>query len=304
MFFNKAKTSKFYILFLCSILVCAVFLFFTACAPGEYTPESKPAQLNKPDILQDGILKVGVNLNNPPLASEVSKPSGIDIDVASAIAEDLGLKVEFVDVAESPDLALEDNKCDIVMGLSKATDTTEIWKSNSYIQTACALFSKDSNATVPKSGSLDKFATVMASPSALAAQNQYNIENIKLNSTIEACFEQLDKGEVNFVATDAVVGTYNTKKLESTYNLTALLSKPSGYCIGANKSNKNLCDKVSASLENIQKGGILSVIEKRWLGKSLELDKVTLTDGASNQADASELEAGVYSQTHPDMYTP
>lgn len=106
-----------------AVALCAAF---SGCAPGAFNPEKKDPQLKTPDILQDGVLKVGVNFGNPPFAGETSKAAGIDIDVASAIADELGLEVEFVDVGTSPDLALSNKKCDIVMGVSKATNVDEM----------------------------------------------------------------------------------------------------------------------------------------------------------------------------------
>lgn len=144
----------------------------------------------------------------------------------------------------------------------------------------------------------------MASQSALACQAQFSAANIKLNGTLTEAFDQLESGEVKYVAADAVVGTYTINNSNCNAYLIALISKPSGYCIGVDKTKANLSDKITAILENLSKGGVLDVIEKRWLGKSLDLDNVTMTTGASNMADAGELEAGVYSQTHPDIYTP
>lgn len=114
----------------------------------------------------------------------------------------------------------------------------------------------------------------------------------------------LEKGEVKYVAADAVIGTYSVNNSDNDAYLIALLSKVSGYCIGADKTKTNLTNKVSAILGNLSKNGVLETIEKRWLGKTLDLDKVQMTAGAANQADAGELEAGVYSQTHPNNNTP
>ena len=95
------------------------------CAPTDYSPSLKDAKLSSPSILEDGKLKVGVDFGNPPFAGDTAKSSGIDIDIAAAIADELGLNVEYVDVGSSPELALENNKVDMVMGMSKSTKITE-----------------------------------------------------------------------------------------------------------------------------------------------------------------------------------
>ena len=102
---NKVVVAS--IITLLSIICC---LAFSACAPSSYTPNKKSSQLSKPDILENGVLRVGVDYGNPPLAGETTKSSGIDIDMASALADELGLDVQFSDVGLSPELALENNR--------------------------------------------------------------------------------------------------------------------------------------------------------------------------------------------------
>lgn len=106
-----------------AVLLCVIV---AGCAPSNYDPQLQDAKLKTPDILEKGKLKVGVDFGNPPFAGETSKAAGIDIDVASAIAQELGLEVEFVDVGSSADIALSSKKCDIVMGVSKAVNVEEM----------------------------------------------------------------------------------------------------------------------------------------------------------------------------------
>ena len=126
MFKNCIISKKLLVTVFAAVVAISLCVAFCGCAPGSYNPQKKDPQLKTPDILENGKLKVGVDFGNPPFAGETSKAAGIDIDVASAIADDLGLEVEFVDVGTSPDLAIENKKVDIVMGISKATNSDEI----------------------------------------------------------------------------------------------------------------------------------------------------------------------------------
>lgn len=105
-----------------ALMLCTV----CACAPASFNPQKKATQLNKPDILESGTLKVGINYGNPPLAGETTKSSGIDIDVAAALADELGLDVQFVDVGSASEDAIENKKVDMVMGLTKSSNTDEV----------------------------------------------------------------------------------------------------------------------------------------------------------------------------------
>ena len=162
------------------------------------------------------------------------------------------------------------------------------------------MFSLDKNKSIPTRESADKISTQIASPSALAAQAQFNVSNIKIENSIEKCFDSLKDGSVTYVAADAVIGSYlvNTSGIDA--SICVLLSKPSGYCIGADKANVKLVNAITSALDAIINGGITDVIEKRWLGYDLDLDNAPQTPEAANQADAGELEDGVYSQIDPN----
>lgn len=123
---NAKKNVKLFFSIIIGFLVLISCFLISGCASSDYKPQLKDPQITSPDILQDGVLKVGVDFDNPPLAGETSKSAGIDIDVASAIADQLGLKVEFSDIGTSAELAISNKKVDMVMGLSKAATSDEM----------------------------------------------------------------------------------------------------------------------------------------------------------------------------------
>ena len=71
-----------------------------ACAPK---PEPKPEpKMAPPAVKTAGVLVAGVDLDVPPFAGvDQGKQAGIDVDVAAAIADRLGLAVSYVDVKPS-----------------------------------------------------------------------------------------------------------------------------------------------------------------------------------------------------------
>ena len=75
--------------------------------------------------LEPGVLTVGVNASNAPYAwpvtvGQTTVLDGIDVDVAVAMAERMGLTVKFVDVASDYEAAAK-GLCDVVMGASTMT---------------------------------------------------------------------------------------------------------------------------------------------------------------------------------------
>ena len=295
--YDKAHFKHLIKFVLCFTFFCVFLTSFAGCAPGDYKPELKEAQVRTPDILNSGILKVGVDFDNPPMICDSNKSTaGIDADVAAAIADQLGLKVEFVDVGSTPESSLNNKKVDIVMGVSSKSASTDIWKSNPYLQTSSVLFASKPGAAVPNSDSADKMTALLASSSALSAQNQFNVDNIKLESSLNACFESLKKGEATYVIADAVIGAYAARSMDIDAYTIANISKIGGYCIGVLESNNGLKNKITLALEELTKSGICATIEKKWLGKNLDLSILPYTEGSNNQADIQDIENGVYGE--------
>ena len=63
---------------------------------------------------------MGINASNPPYAAQSNGSIvGIDVDIAAALADELGLKLELVDVGTATDTAFERESVDIVMGVKR-----------------------------------------------------------------------------------------------------------------------------------------------------------------------------------------
>ncbi len=110
----------------CMAVACmaALLVVLTGCSSQQsYTPPEKTPTLSSPTIGKDGTLRVGVNTDNQPLAGQPSSSSkivGIDVDVAAALADSFGLKLEVVNVGSDAESALKEGTVDIVMGIAKS----------------------------------------------------------------------------------------------------------------------------------------------------------------------------------------
>ena len=84
---------------------------------------------------------MGVNTENPPLAGMGNgKIIGIDVDIAAALADELGLKLSIVETGSDPAAALANNEADIILGIDNASAEGDFWMSPSYLPTGIALF--------------------------------------------------------------------------------------------------------------------------------------------------------------------
>lgn len=251
-----------------------------------YVPESKAAQVSSPTIGVDGTLRVGVNSTNPPLAGQSSKIVGIDADIAAAIADEWGLKVEIVNVGSDPLTSLQSGEIDFALGYDTASTNANLAKTSSYIQKGIALFSMNQSAQLPTDGAV--IAAQTSSMSSWAVSSQYEKCTLENAEDLKTAFTSLSNSEVQYVAADALVGTYAANSAGVQAYIVGMMAQPSGYCAVTLSKNTDLQNKVNTVLSSLKTQGIIDVIEKKWLGTTIKLDSVTLTPGAKSSTASNE----------------
>ena len=100
-----------------------------------------------------------------------------------------------------------------------------------------------------------------------------------------AMAEALESGKVQYVAADAVVGSYVSNNAGMDVHMVALMQQASGYCVGVLDGNTQLKQAVSNALSAMNSNGVSSVIQKKWLGTAMDLSGIKLTAGASDDKD-------------------
>lgn len=256
----------------------------SGCTVGEaYEPATKEAVVSTPTIGEDGVLRVGVNTQNPPLAGTNTneKIVGVDVDIAAALADSLGLKLSIVDVGSDPEGALDEGKVDLVMGIDRSDADGDFWLSEAYLPTGIALFSMSETASVPTAGDGSTFSAQISSKSAWAVSNEFGDESLSSTTTLVDAFTMLAAGKVDYAASDAIVGSYAAHGEGLDVNVAAMLLAPSGYCVAVASDNAELQKLVVQAVAELENGGIIDVIEMKWLGMTLDLSDVKQTAGVS-----------------------
>ena len=261
-----------------------------------YTPEKLQPTVSTPTIGKEGVLRVGVDASNAPYSTQVSgKLAGIDVDMAAALAAQMGLSLELVDVGSDAEGALKAGTVDVVMSMDSSDSSSSYWLSDPYLQTCVAIFSKGQASSVPSASSSVSIEAQAASMSAWEVSNQFGDEALKTVPDLKTAFSDLNDGKVDYVAADAVIGVYITHTTHSDVHITALMQKVSGRSIGVLSSNDELKKAVSDALDAINSGGIGSIIEAKWLGSALSLDQYSQTATAQR---ASSKTSGTASSTN------
>lgn len=280
-------------------VACALCLglVLAGCSGDTFQPTKKEVQVDASNLITAGTLTVGVDTTNPPLAGQSDGYIGIDVDMAAAIAEQLGLNLTVVDVGTDAAGAIKNKKVDLVMGVDASNSSTDLWKSDAYLPTAIALFASSPTATVPTEASGAKIAAQASSVSSWTATNEFGAEAVVIQNDLASAFKAMSSGSVQFAAADAVVGSYAASSSGVQAYIIALLQQPSGYSMACATTNTALRQAVGTALTTLTKDGVVDVIQKKWLGASMDLAGKPVVSTSTDDKDAEAKEEGESDET-------
>ncbi len=261
------------------------------CASQSYTPEKKESVLPASALHTDGVLRVGVDASSAPYAAQSQGDiMGIDVDIAAALADEMGLKLELVDVGSNVDSAFSQENVDIVMGVE--TTSTAFWTSEPYMESAIVLFASDPTTSAPTSGSFT-IAAQSSSMSAWQVNDHFGEEHLMSEADLKSAFEDLQAGKVNYVAADSTIGAYVAHSLGIEAYPVALLQDKTEYRVACPSTASAVQTAVTNALTTLQRGGVITVIENKWLGEVTSLSNLprvtsTVTPDAGDGADQAD----------------
>ena len=242
--------------------------------------EGRQAQITKnapvvsaPAIVVDGYLTVGIKTADTIAPSYIANSngtiSGLDVDLASVLAEEMGLKVRFVSVyniAESLGYT-----CDIVMDVAAGEDAyaTVIGQ---YEETGTAFFYRGDAVTL---GVADLYGKTVALQQGSVSQALLETSGLQMYQSpynnLNEAFDALDAGIVDYVLCEAYPGAY----LASTYegiNCCGTLDVPSSLGIGVSVYNTELQSAVQTALNTVTTNGLMDIVRRDWVGGMQNLD--------------------------------
>lgn len=236
-------------------------------AVAQATPQ---AAVDGSSLLSEGVLTVGVNSANAPYAwqpdASVSDITGSDVDVAIALADEMGLTVRFVNVGENG-FSQAGSSCDVVMGVgSSQVAGTSVNVVANYAETAPAVFGLNPSGVV----SLDTLAAARVgvqadSASAKTLATKLPALSTQQFSTLNDAFDALSSGAVDYVVCDSYLGGYLATSYDGV-GFAGALDAPTARGIAVSATNSALQSAVSQAFDAIAGDGILDVIRTSWVG--------------------------------------
>jgi len=255
------------------VLIVALAGVMTGCKKEPEEPALEPT-IAPPLISTAGVLKAGVDLSYPPFAgTDEGVDAGIDVDVAAAIADRLGLKLELVDVGPNEiAAALNEGTVDIMLGATPITDAVlaDVANAGSYLIDGPAIFSvvaEGSASTTITAGELSKLRVVTqnSSPAFWALESDIGEGfAIPAASLVEA-FDSLVAGDADVLIGDAAVCAYIARDYPTVaYAGQFGTAQPLG--VSVKKDATDLETAVRSVLDAMAADGMLDTIRIKWLG--------------------------------------
>ena len=217
-----------------------------------------------------GKLTMSTNAAFPPyeMTTDSGDFEGIDIDVAAAIAEKLGLELQVDDMDfDAALLAAQSGKSDIVMAGVTVTDERQkvMDFSDTYAEGIQSIIvPEDSDIATADDLSGKAIGTQRGTTGYLYCTDDFGEENVIAYDDGLTAVQALNNGQVDAVVIDNapaqefVAANPGLKILDTAY-------AQEDYAIGVAKGNTQLLDAINGALEELQADGTLQAIVDKYI---------------------------------------
>ena len=237
-------------------------------APASEAPASEePAADGEFTTIVEGKLTMSTNAQFPPyeMTTDDGGFEGIDVEIATAIAEKLGLELDILDMDfDSALLAVQQGKSDIVMaGMTVNEDRLLVMDfTDSYATGVQVVIVKEgSDVTMDNMGE-GLIGTQRGTTGNLYCTDDYGEEHVVAYDDGFTAVQALMNGQVDCVVIDNAPAQEFVK---NNAGLTILDTEYAveDYAIGLNKGNTALLDAINGALaELISDGTVQSIVDK------------------------------------------
>jgi polar amino acid transport system substrate-binding protein len=267
---------------LVALATVAALVLVGGCTAGIGAATLKP-RLSPPDIGSKGVLRAAIDLGYPPFGGTVKgQRVGLDVDVAAAMAEQLGLKLEIVNA--TPTVGAEmarAGKVDIVMGglTVEQAVALQLAYSGTYVTDSSAVFATEVTTLTIGDLSSKRVAVQSGSASYWFLLDEYGEGPLVVVPTLLEAMKAVPEGKADLVAGDALLATYIGRNVPGLrYGGQLMPAFPIG--VGVAQDKAKLEAEVRSILDKLSSQGVLETFRRKWAG---DLPKFTVPASASDQ---------------------
>lgn len=230
-------------------------------------------------VAEAGVLRVGLDPTFPPFATaEGEDVKGLDVDLAQALADELGLTVEFVYFGyDGLYDALATDQVDVLISAMVVAPerTRDFAYGRQYYNAGQVLIvPNDENAATGMETLSGKTVAVelgaLGHVEAMSWARRLPQLTVRTYESVEAALGAVAEGEVDAAIVDSVGGRlYLREDAAERSRPLKLLPEPvtvEPYAVVVRKEDDALLQKLNAAMESLSSGGRLEALIHQWLG--------------------------------------
>lgn len=264
-FMEEENMKKLIALMLSILMVCSL----AACASKQDSASASTETASTEASGEEKTLTMATNVAFPPYEFyENEQPAGIDVDIATAICEKLGYKLEIMDIEFGAILgAVSSGKADFTMaGLTVTEERKQsVDFSSSYATGIQSIIVKeDSDIASVDDLAGKKIGTQRGTTGYLYCSDDFGDENVVAYDNGLTAVQMLNNGQVDCVVIDNapakefIAANPGLKLLDTAY-------VEESYAIGVGKGNTELKDAINTALEELKADGTLQAIVDKYI---------------------------------------
>lgn len=249
-------------------------IFITAAVVGSVSTATWADKLD--DIQKAGVVRIEVFDSNPPFGfidASSKKITGLDVDVANYIGQELGVKVELVATNPANRIPLlKSNKADLIAANFTITKdrAKEVGFSIPYFSTGQKFIARKGVLKVPEDVAKLKVGADKGTVMEVAMRNQYpNTTVVSFNDTPQA-FAALRSKNVQAITQDdaKLIGLLAAlpEKVREEYEVSPFSITHEYQGVGVPLGEDALVEKINAILQKMEDSGVALEIYNRWFG--------------------------------------
>lgn len=224
---------------------------------------------------RDGGLTIGIKYDQPGLGlMDGDTPSGLDVDVAIAVAEGLDYSEDQITWKESPsaqrETLLDTGQVDMIFATYSITDErkeTVQFAGPYFVAGQDLLVVEDSEIAGPEDFTNEILCSVTGSTSAANVQEDYPDLQLQEYGTYSECVEQLANGTIDALTTDDVIlaGFAAQEQYEGQLKVAGTTFSEENYGVGLPKDGEN-CEEINEIINGLWEDGTMEQILEDNLG--------------------------------------
>lgn len=258
-----------------ALALSAGALGLTACSPAEESAPAAASGENTLKTLEPGVFTCSMSGEYRPFNyfDETSTLVGFDVDICTAVAEELGLEPNPVTAPFNSLIGgLQANRADAIIGSLAATEERmeQVLFTEPYYETGASLFvQRDSKIT-----SIDDLEGATVGVTLGTTFEEYalgrdNISEVKTYQADPDALKDLESGRIDAVITQGFMGNYLVKNANFTVKEVGDVLNPDLAAIAVRKDNPELRDALDAALLTLREDGTYDALSTEWFGESL-----------------------------------